>query len=106
MAVVRYFGGTKLGIRGLIEAYRTAAEVALEANQKEAIIPRVRFSLTFGYPQTSQINKLLHPFPVEIIESRFTETCYQRFQIEASQYPSLEQHFQQQGIRLEEVERD
>ncbi|MEM6807248.1 MAG: YigZ family protein, partial [Bacteroidota bacterium] len=53
IVVVRYFGGTKLGIRGLIDAYGTAAKEALEQAESYPMIPMIRFTLKFSYEQTS-----------------------------------------------------
>ncbi len=55
IVVVRYFGGVKLGVGGLVRAYSQAANAVLtEANIVE-VIPKVTLSLRYGYDCTSQI---------------------------------------------------
>lgn len=97
VVVVRYFGGTKLGVRGLIEAYRGAAENALTKAETFAMIPQVEFSLHFSYPQTSALNKLLHPFTFTVVESSYTDVCQQTLRIEASSFPALASALEQAG---------
>jgi uncharacterized YigZ family protein len=46
--VVRYFGGVKLGVGGLIKAYRQGAAMAIEASTKRLIIPTL--TLTYEVP--------------------------------------------------------
>ena len=55
IAVVRYFGGTKLGVGGLISAYRTAAKEALENNKIIEIEPKVIFQFSVGYELLGEI---------------------------------------------------
>ncbi len=48
--VVRYYGGTKLGAGGLVEAYRSSAAEAASSAQLEKIVDRVEVEFTCGYP--------------------------------------------------------
>lgn len=73
IVVTRYFGGKKLGIRGLIEAYGETAAAALK---KAGIITRIRkksISFQCGYPQISQVNYLLNKYDAKIVSQEFTE---------------------------------
>lgn len=74
VVVVRYFGGTKLGVSGLIEAYKTAANDALQRAKKIEIIPRSTFEISFPYELTSNVERVLSGFRLEI-EKEFTERC-------------------------------
>lgn len=58
--VVRYYGGTKLGKPGLIKAYRTAAEEALENSVKESFEEMVQVELHFSYEQMSMVQAWLN----------------------------------------------
>lgn len=59
VVVVRYFGGTKLGVSGLINAYKTAAQLALEDNSiiREYVMRQVK--VKFDYPQMNDVMKLV-----------------------------------------------
>ena len=102
--VVRYFGGTKLGVRGLIEAYRNAAADAIENNQIKAIIPKTIFRLDFTYPQTSEINRILHPFNTEQIQANYTDVCQIDFAINDEEFPPVQKALQMAGFSVKILE--
>jgi uncharacterized YigZ family protein len=75
VVVVRYFGGVKLGVGGLISAYKAAAEDALN---KAMIVERElteQIKLTFEYLITSEVMFLVKELNVKIKEQQFTENC-------------------------------
>lgn len=76
MVVVRYFGGTKLGIGGLIHAYRTAADEALSMAGRRQIFEMSRVLFSFDYPQMSIVERLIVDFDVEVLERNFVESCH------------------------------
>lgn len=73
--VVRYFGGTKLGVGGLVTAYKTVAENALKNTPviEQQIMHRV--TLVFAYETTPHIMKLVKDFELKIIAQQFEESC-------------------------------
>ena len=75
IVVVRYFGGTKLGVGGLINAYKTAAEDALNnASIVEREITEY-FIFNFDYVLTSDIMRLIKEFNLTINYQTFGESC-------------------------------
>ncbi len=90
VGVIRYFGGTKLGVRGLIEAYRGAAEEALIHIDRQEIILKAKFELVYPYERTSEIRRILHPYPYEELESVYTEQVKQVLEIQRDLYPALQ----------------
>src|SRR5690606_6546424 len=59
IVVVRYFGGTKLGVGGLIQAYKTAAQMALEhAKIIESTVDKI-FEIHFDYPEMNIVMRLI-----------------------------------------------
>lgn len=84
--VVRYFGGTKLGVGGLITAYKTSAEEAL----KNAIVVEQQVTqqvmLTFGYDVTPHIMKLIKDFDLKIVQQQFDEVCRMEVEVLVSVY--------------------
>ncbi len=75
VVVVRYFGGTKLGVSGLITAYKTAAEEALNKAQIIEQQITVTFVFEFSYEVTPVIMKLIKDFSLKIMNQEFGETC-------------------------------
>ncbi len=75
VAVVRYFGGTKLGVGGLIDAYRTAAAMALEDSQIKEVQRLAHFSIHFGYERMSEVMFLFRTRPWSIKTQNFAEAC-------------------------------
>lgn len=75
VVVVRYFGGTKLGVGGLITAYKTSAEEAL--NDVQIIEQQVTVTLVFefGYDVTPAIMKLVKDFNLNIRNQEFGDAC-------------------------------
>jgi uncharacterized YigZ family protein len=74
VVVVRYFGGVKLGVGGLITAYKTAAEDALSKGTiiEKEIMEEVIIS--FDYQNTSEIMRLLKDLDIKIMQQDFHES--------------------------------
>ncbi len=73
--VVRYFGGVKLGVGGLIAAYRSAAADALD---KARIIEKdivETILLVYDYEATPEVMRLVKDFDLRILEQTFDAEC-------------------------------
>ena len=75
IVVVRYFGGTKLGVGGLINAYKTAAAEAIANNQIIETEDRQELILHFNYPEMNQVMKLVKDHELEISAQNFDNSC-------------------------------
>ncbi len=73
--VVRYFGGIKLGVGGLVTAYKSAAEDALKQAKTVEIYPTESFSLQFPYELTGEMESLFNDFQINFKEKSFTDSC-------------------------------
>ena len=77
--VVRYFGGIKLGVSGLINAYKTAARDALDnATIVEKTVDEV-YSLEFAYPLMNDVMRVMKEEGLEQLNPRFEMGCYLEF---------------------------
>jgi uncharacterized YigZ family protein len=75
VVVVRYWGGTLLGVPGLINAYKSATEEALiNAEIIEKTINDVH-QVTFGYVQMNDIMKVVKDFGLKIKNQQFDNQC-------------------------------
>jgi uncharacterized YigZ family protein len=75
VVVVRYFGGTLLGVGGLINAYRSAASDSLE---KAAVIQLKvlgKWLVKFGYPQMNQVMKVIKDHDLLMDDQQFDLEC-------------------------------
>lgn len=75
VVVVRYFGGTKLGIGGLIQAYKTAAALAISNNQIITAIMKEQIILNFAYPSLNEIMRVVKDFELDIVTQNFNLDC-------------------------------
>lgn len=75
VVVVRYFGGTKLGVGGLIHAYKTAADAALRSAMVEEKEVTTSVTITYAYAATPEVMQLVKEFNLVIGEQDFEEQC-------------------------------
>lgn len=75
IVVVRYFGGVKLGVGGLITAYKTAAQMALENSKiTKRTIDEV-FELKFDYPEMNIVMRIIKEHNLNIVEQNLGLDC-------------------------------
>ena len=75
VVVVRYFGGTKLGVGGLINAYRTGAKLALESSTISERTIDIHFTIVFEYPLMNVVMRLIKNENIQIIEQNMSLKC-------------------------------
>ena len=66
VAVVRYYGGTNLGVGGLARAYGRAATGAIEAAGVVEAVPRVRLEIRIGYDDSGTVRGILESEGLEV----------------------------------------
>lgn len=72
---VRYFGGTKLGVGGLINAYKNSAKLALEASDIIEKTIDVYFQLSFGYDLMNSVMRIIKEKNIEIVTQKLETDC-------------------------------
>ena len=75
VVVVRYFGGTKLGVGGLIQAYKTGAQLALS---KSNIVTRTineEFLLHFEYPEMNTVIRIIKDENIKVLTQKMELNC-------------------------------
>ncbi|MFD2823904.1 IMPACT family protein [Lacinutrix iliipiscaria] len=83
VVVVRYFGGVKLGVGGLINAYRTGAQMALEASKIVEKTINIEYCLSFAY---KNMNKVMR-----IIKEKNLNVTHQVLELDCKIYISVRQ---------------
>ena len=91
--VVRYFGGVKLGVGGLINAYRNAAAAALENIVIEQRFVKEVFSVYFQYPEMNNVMRIVKDLNLNVIEQNFELECQLTFSIRKSQSEKMQSIF-------------
>jgi uncharacterized YigZ family protein len=85
VVVVRYFGGTLLGVPGLINAYKAATEAALsEAQLIEKTVNDI-YTITFDYLQMNDVMRIIKDEQLQIIEQHSELNCDIRFSVRKTQ---------------------
>ena len=75
VVVIRYFGGVKLGVGGLISAYKIAAQMALENSE---IVERTidkHFIISFGYTNMNKVMRIIKEKNLQIISQKMEMDC-------------------------------
>ena len=75
VVVVRYFGGTKLGVSGLISAYKNAAELALSASKIVEKTIDVHFRLNFDYQHLNKVMRVIKEENLTIEHQKMELSC-------------------------------
>ena len=75
IVVVRYFGGTKLGVGGLITAYKTAAQMVLENALIVNKTINLYFKITFDYKNINKVMRIIKEKQLEIQSQKMEENC-------------------------------
>ncbi|MEE1898837.1 YigZ family protein [Flavobacterium rakeshii] len=72
---VRYFGGVKLGVGGLITAYRTSAQMALEASEIIEKTIDVHYQIKFGYHNMNKVMRVIKEKNLDIVAQKMEMDC-------------------------------
>ena len=75
VVVVRWFGGIKLGVPGLIKAYRESTAAALEAAVEVEKTAEVPYKVTFGYLAMNDVMKVLKDMSLPQLSLECGESC-------------------------------
>ncbi|PKP03060.1 MAG: YigZ family protein [Bacteroidetes bacterium HGW-Bacteroidetes-6] len=98
--VVRYFGGTKLGVPGLINAYKTATKLALdEAGIVEKFTAR-KISLSFTYPEVNTVMQIVQADGIKVLDQQFDMRCTMGIVVKNSITETISGKLKKAGITL------
>jgi uncharacterized YigZ family protein len=103
VAVVRYYGGTNLGVGGLINAYRTASKEALEQAEIVELEDEQEITISFTYEQMPQVMKIVKSQLCKIITQSFEVACVLKVSLLFSNSTLQAQLQNLDGVELESV---
>ncbi len=104
VVVVRYFGGIKLGIPGLIRAYKTATADAIANAEIVEKIACKRFKVHFGYMGMNNVMKVFKDMGLDQKNQQFDMECSMETSVRLSQVDAfLERMNDVEGCRVEEI---
>lgn len=75
VVVIRYFGGVKLGVGGLISAYKISAQMALEASDIVERTVDIHYTLKFGYQNMNKVMRVIKEKNLDIISQKMEMDC-------------------------------
>lgn len=85
VVVIRYFGGTLLGVGGLINAYRTATEACLNESVLAKKFVLHTYCLEFEYPLMNDVMRVVKDFQLETTDQVFELNCAITIHLKVSQ---------------------
>lgn len=81
IVVIRYFGGIKLGVRGLINAYKGAALEALSNASIITMVEETGYSIHFDYEQMNDVMKVMKDYSLDTFDHQFDMRCHLGFSV-------------------------
>ncbi|MBD3889760.1 IMPACT family protein [Olleya marilimosa] len=75
IVVVRYFGGVKLGVGGLINAYKTGAQMALEASKIVTRTINIEYLISFDYKNMNKVMRVIKEKNLKVINQKLELDC-------------------------------
>ena len=85
VVVIRYFGGTKLGASGLVNAYKTAARDALASARIVRKFIKDFYEIICDYPETNDVMKLINDDVINVISQDFEIKCKMTISVRKSE---------------------
>ncbi|WP_243472367.1 IMPACT family protein [Winogradskyella sp. MH6] len=102
--VVRYYGGVKLGVGGLINAYKTGAQLALEASDIIEKTINKQFILKFEYKNMSKVMRILKENQIEILNQTLELDCLLEISVRKGNASKIFELFNQfYGVEISEL---
>lgn len=101
VTVVRYFGGTKLGVSGLIAAYKQAAKETILTSETGEEEETILVMINFGYPEMETVMSFIKSKGADVVEQDFREKCILTIRIALDELDDYENYFSSYKIPLE-----
>ncbi|WP_223033234.1 IMPACT family protein [Hanstruepera marina] len=104
IVVVRYFGGVKLGVGGLINAYRTAAQMALEKSNIITKTINVQYVVAFDYKNMNKVMRIIKERNLTVVNQKLELTCEITISVRLKESKSIYETFKNlYEVEIEEL---
>lgn len=90
VVVVRYFGGIKLGVGGLINAYKTTAQLTLQEAEIQEFTINTIFEIQFDYKHMNKVMRVIKERNLSVIDQKLTTDCRIYVEVRQSEVPRFE----------------
>ena len=104
--VTRYFGGTKLGVGGLMRAYRGAVGAALQSAELKTFVPLLAARIVCEFAEESRVRFLVAQRSGVCEEASYSSQVSVPVQLPQDQWSALKSQLQAEGIRYQELDAD
>lgn len=96
IVVVRYFGGVKLGVPGLINAYKTAAQMAMEASKIETKLIAKNILISFEYANINKVMRIIKEKNLNVTNQKLELDCEITVSVRLRDIPTILEIFKGQ----------
>jgi len=105
IVVVRYFGGTKLGVGGLVRAYKTAAQLALDSCKIITKTIDNKYQLAFEYKDMNKLQRIIKKYNIQIINQELELSCKYEIRIRKGEAEKIVQAIDElRCVKISELE--
>ena len=94
IVVVRYFGGVKLGVSGLINAYKTAAQMAMEASEVIIEVITEKILVAFEYANINKVMRIIKEKNLQVVNQKLELDCEITISVRLQEISSILEIFQ------------
>jgi uncharacterized YigZ family protein len=89
IVVVRYFGGVKLGVSGLINAYKTAAQLSLETSKIVTKTINRHYKITFDYKNMNKVMRIIKEKNIKVLDQKLELDCQLNISVRLKESESI-----------------
>ena len=102
VVVIRYFGGTKLGVSGLITAYKSATRDALETADIISLTVNDVYQLSFEYPLMNEVMRVIKDEDLKVTDQDFQLSCKLNFKVRKNSSNKVYERFTKiHGVKID-----
>ncbi len=95
VVVIRYFGGVKLGVGGLINAYRTAAQMSLDSSKIVKQTINVNYLISFDYKNMNKVMRIIKEKNLNIVNQKLELDCEIQISVRKKEAETIFKTFKQ-----------